>query len=160
VIGAEDILFIQVYREAELTRQYGVRPDGKISVPFIREVQAAGLTPDKLGEVLTQQLGEYINKPEILVSVIQVNSKKYSVTGEVNRPGQYPLVTPVTIFEALSGAGGFKEFANKKEILVIRGSEHLKFDYDAYVKGKTGKGKKGKGNEDFPIENNDRIIVK
>ena len=160
VIGPEDILFVKVWREAEFTSQYGVRPDGKISVPLIKDVQAAGLTPDKLGENITQQLSEFLNKPEVLVSVLQVNSKKYFVTGEVNRAGQYPLVTPITIFDAVSGAGGFHEFANKKDVMVIRGADRLHFNYEEYVKGKNSKGKKGKGNENFFIENGDTIVVK
>jgi len=159
VIGPEDILFIRVWREAEFTSQYGVRPDGKITVPLIKDVQASGLTPDKLGENLTQQLGEYLNKPEITVSVIQVNSKKFFITGEVNRPGQFPLVTPITIFDAISGAGGFHDFANRKDILVIRGDQRLHFNYDQYVNQK-GKGKKGKGNDNFWIENGDHIVIK
>ncbi len=160
VIGTEDILFIRVWREPDFTGQYGVRPDGKITLPLIKDVQAAGLTPEKLTETLTTQLNDYLNKPEVVVSVIQVNSKKFSMTGEINRPGQYPLVTPISIFEALSAAGGFKDFANKKDILVIRGEERLHFNYEEYVKGKNGKGKKGKGNDNFMIENNDTIVVK
>jgi polysaccharide export outer membrane protein len=160
VIGPEDILFIRVWREAEFTSQYGVRPDGKITLPLIKDVQAGGLTPDKLGDNLTQQLSEFLNKPEVVVSVIQVNSKKYFVTGEVNRAGQFSLVTPITIFDALSAAGGFHEFANKKDVVVIRGSERLHFNYEEHLKGKGGKGKKGKGNENFFMESGDTIVVK
>jgi polysaccharide biosynthesis/export protein len=162
VIGPEDILFIRVWREQDFTSQYGVRPDGKISLPLVKDVQAAGLTPDKLGENLTQALGEYLNKPEVVVSVLQVNSKKYFITGEVNRPGQYPLVTPIRVFDALSGAGGFRDFANKKDIVVIRGGERLHFNYEAFLKGK-GTPKKKKDGEletNFFMENGDTIVVK
>src|ERR1700722_18288808 len=128
IIGPEDILFISVWREETLTHQYGVRPDGKITVPLIKDVQAAGLTPERLGEQLTQGLSEYFNKPDVTVTVIQVNSKKFFISGEVNRPGQYPLVTPINVFDALNGAGGFKEFANKKKVVIIRGNQRIPFN--------------------------------
>jgi polysaccharide export outer membrane protein len=153
VIGPEDILFISVWREDSLTRQYGVRPDGKITVPLIRDVQAAGLTPERLGEQLTQALGEYFTKPEITVTVIQVNSKKFFISGEVNRPGQYPLVTAINVFDALNGAGGFRDFANKKGIVIIRGKDRIKFNYEEVLKGK-------KLEQNIFVENGDTIVVK
>ena len=165
VIGPEDIIFVSVWREEALSGQYGVRPDGKITMNLIRDIQAAGLTPDKLGANITEALGEFLNKPEVVVKVLQINSRRYSLTGEVNRSGAYPLVLPITIFDALSGAGGFRDFANKKDVLVVRGDQRLHFDYEAYVKGKKTKGGKGskgsKGKDDnFLIENGDTIIVK
>jgi polysaccharide export outer membrane protein len=153
VIGPEDILFISVWREDSLTRQYGVRPDGKITVPLIRDVQAAGLTPERLGDQLTQALGEYFTKPEITVTVVQVNSKKFFITGEVNRSGQYPLVTPITVFDALNGAGGFRDFANKKTIIIIRGKQRIKFNYEEVLKGK-------KLEQNIFVENGDTVVVK
>lgn len=153
VIGPEDILFISVWREDTLTHQYGVRPDGKITVPLIRDVQAAGLTPERLGDQLTQALGEYFTKPEITVTVVQVNSKKFFITGEVNRSGQYPLVTPITVFDALNGAGGFRDFANKKGIVIIRGTQRIKFNYEEVLKGK-------KLEQNIFVENGDTIVVK
>jgi polysaccharide export outer membrane protein len=152
VIGPEDILFISVWREDTLTRQYGVRPDGKITVPLIKDVQAAGLTPERLGDQLTQALGEYFTKPEITVTVIQVNSKKFFITGEVNRGGQYPLATPITVFDALNGAGGFRDFANKKNITIVRGTQRIKFNYEEVRKGK-------KLEQNIYVENGDTIIV-
>lgn len=152
VIGPEDILFISVWREDTLTRQYGVRPDGKITVPLIKDVQAAGLTPERLGDQLTQALGEYFTKPEITVTVIQVNSKKFFITGEVNRGGQYPLATPITIFDALNGAGGFRDFANKKNITIVRGPRRIRFNYEEVRKGK-------KLEQNIFVENGDTIIV-
>jgi polysaccharide export outer membrane protein len=153
IIGPEDILFISVWREDSLTRQYGVRPDGKITLPLIKDVQAAGLTPERLGEQLTQALSEYFNKPDITVTVVQVNSKKFFIAGEVNRPGQYPLVTTIKVFDALNGAGGFKDFANKKTIVIIRGKDRIKFNYEEVLKGK-------KLEQNIPVENEDTIVVK
>jgi polysaccharide export outer membrane protein len=153
IIGPEDILFISVWREDSLTHQYGVRPDGKITVPLIKDIQAAGLTPERLGEQLTQALSEYFNKPDVTVTVVQVNSKKFFVNGEVNRPGQYQLVTPIKVFDALNAAGGFKDFANKKAIVIIRGDQRIKFNYTDILNGK-------KLDQNIWVENADTIIVK
>jgi polysaccharide export outer membrane protein len=153
IIGPEDILFISVWREDSLTHQYGVRPDGKITVPLVKDIQAGGLTPERLGEQLTQALSEYFNKPEVTVTVVQVNSKKFFIAGEVNHPGQYPLVTSIKVFDALNAAGGFKDFANKKTIVIIRGKDRLKFNYEEVLKGK-------KLEQNIPVENEDTIVVK
>jgi polysaccharide biosynthesis/export protein len=153
IIGPEDILLISVWREDTLSHQYGVRPDGKITVPLIKDVQAAGLTPERLGEQLTQALSEYFSKPEITVSVLQINSKKFYISGEIGRPGQYPLVTSIKVFDALNAAGGFKDFANRKNIVIIRGTQRIKFNYDEVLKGK-------KLEQNIPVENEDTIVVK
>lgn len=151
-IGAEDVLYVQVWREPDFTRQVMVRPDGKISMPLINEVQAAGLTPDQLTAELAKRLSEYLNKPEVLVSVLQVNSKKYYLNGEVNRPGAFPLVVPTRVLEALSAAGGFREFANTKNITILRKGERLKFNYKDVIKGK-------KLEQNIFLEPGDHIIV-
>lgn len=135
VIGPEDVLFISVFHETELTGPVAVRPDGKITKPLIGDVQAAGLTPERLRAQLKQAFSTYINNPDITISVAQVNSKRYTVTGEVNRPGPYPLVVPTKIFDAL-GTVGFRDFANKKKIVIIRGSKRIKFNYTEVLKGK------------------------
>lgn len=135
VIGVEDILKITVWREPDLSKAVGVRPDGKISMTFIGDVQAAGLTPERLTAQLKDAYKETVKNPEILVELLQVNSKHYSITGGINRPGTYPLILPTTIFEALNQAGGFKEFANKKDIKILRGTEILHFNWEGYTKG-------------------------
>jgi polysaccharide export outer membrane protein len=152
VIGAEDILFIRVWREQDFTSTYPVRPDGKITLPLIGDVQAAGLTPERLGDQLKQALSDYINAPDVTVSLQQVNSKKFFITGEVNRPGEYPLVTPTRIFDALSNAGGFRDFANKKKIIIIRGAERIKFNYQDILKGKNL-------DQNIFLESGDTIVV-
>jgi polysaccharide export outer membrane protein len=135
-IGPEDILIIQVWREPDFSRQVGVRPDGKITMPLIGELQAGGLTPVELGAELAKSLNKYINTPDVSVSVAQVNSKKYYINGEVMRTGAFALAVPTTVMEALSQAGGFKEFANKKKIKILRGGKPLYFNYNEVVKGK------------------------
>ena len=134
--GAEDVLFIRVWREQDFTSQYVVRPDGKITVPLIGDVQAAGLTPERLGNQLKEALADFINGPDVSVSLQQVNSKKYYITGEVARAGEFSLVVPTRVFDALSNAGGFRDFANKKKIIIIRGSERIRFSYQDILKGK------------------------
>ena len=126
VIGAQDVLNIKVWREQDFSGTYIVRPDGKITVPLIGDVQSAGITPEALADQLEKSLADYINHPDVSVTITQVNSKKYSITGEVNRPGEFPLVVPTKIFDALSNSGGFREFANKKKIVIIRGADRLK----------------------------------
>ena len=129
-------MFIRVWRENDLTGTHVIRPDGKITLPLIGEMTAAGLTPAALQKELTESLSKFINNPQVTVQVQAVRSKRYYVTGEVIRPGAYPLVVPTTAFEAITLAGGFREFANKKNITIARGKERLKFNYNDVAKGK------------------------
>lgn len=152
LIGAEDVIHVLVWRENDLTGDKVVRPDGKISLPLIGELQAAGVTPDQLGKDIAAALAKYINGPEVTVSLIAVNSKKYYIDGEVNKPGEYKLVTPTTILEALSQAGGFREFAKSTKIRVLRGTTTLKFNYKEVSHGK-------KMEQNILLDNGDHIIV-
>jgi polysaccharide export outer membrane protein len=136
IIGPEDVLFIRVWDEPKFTEPVQVRPDGKFSMPLIGDIIAAGLTPEQLSENITKSLSEYINKPEVLVTVQSVQSKKYYIMGEVNRTGAFPLIVPTTILEALTNAGGFREYANPKRIIIMRGRERIKFNYKEVIKGK------------------------
>ncbi len=160
VIGPEDILNIRVWREPDFTGAKGVRPDGKITMPLIGDVQAAGLTPQRLADQLKQAISEFMKaQPDVTVEVIQVNSKSYSVTGAVARPARYPLVLPKTVFDAITDAGGFRDFfANKKDIVILRadGKTRLHFNYDDWVKH----GNNNKKNQNVMIENGDTILVK
>lgn len=151
-IGTGDILFVKVWRETDFTGPYTVRPDGKITVPLVGDVQAAGLTPERLGEQLKQALGDYINNPDVSVSLQQINSKKFFITGEVMRPGEYTLTQPTRVFDALANASGFRDFANKKKIIIIRGAERIKFNYMDVLKGKDL-------DQNIFIENGDTIVV-
>ena len=136
VIGAEDILLVRVWKEPELSGPVAVRPDGKFSLPLVGEQQAAGMTPAQVAENLTTALLEYLKRPQVDIAIQQVRSKKFYVTGEVMKPGSFALVVPTTVMQALTEAGGFKEFANKKKVTILRGSERLYFNYSDYVKGK------------------------
>jgi polysaccharide export outer membrane protein len=152
VIGAQDILMIKVWREQDFTGPYTVRPDGKITIPLVGDVQASGLTPERLGEQLKQGLSDYINSPDVSVSLQAVNSKKFFITGEVMRAGEYPLAIPTKVFDALSNAGGFRDFANKKKIIIIRGAERIKFNYQDILKGKNLE-------QNILLENGDTVVV-
>ena len=115
LIGPEDLLLIRVWREPELSGQFPVRPDGRISLPLVNEMPAAGSTPQELADAIAKSLAKYMTQPEVSVSVLQVNSKKYFIIGEVNKPGSYPLVVPTTALEALVNAGGFRDFRQPEE---------------------------------------------
>jgi len=151
-LGAEDIILVRVWREPDLSGQMVVRPDGQISMPLIGDLQAEGLTPLALGAQIAEKLSKYINGPEVSVSVQTVRSKRYSVTGEVLRPGAYPLVVPTTVLDALTQAGGFREFANTKNITVMRGHKRFKFNYKDVIKGKNL-------SQNILLENGDYIVV-
>ena len=152
-IGTEDIINVRVWREPELSGPVLVRPDGKVAMPLVGELQAEGLTPDELGHAITEALKEKLTKPEVFIQVQAVNSKKYYISGEVNRTGSFPLISPVTVFEALSIAGGLREFANQKRIVIVRGAERLKFNYKEVVDGKNLK-------QNVYLQNGDHIIVR
>jgi polysaccharide biosynthesis/export protein len=152
LIGPEDLLFIRVWREPDFTGAVVVRPDGKISMPLIGELQASGLSPMQLTKSVTESLTKLINNPDVMVSVTDVRSKKYYIDGEVRRPGNFALITPVTVLEALSNAGGFMEFANSKKIKILRGGKIYKFNYKEVIAGK-------KLEQNIIVENGDHIIV-
>ena len=152
VIGAEDVLLIKVWNEAQLTAAYTVRPDGKISMPLAGEVVAAGLTPEKLGADITEALSKSINHPDVSVSIQQVNSKKYFIMGEVQKTGSFPLLIPTTVMEALVNAGGFRDFAKKSSIVIIRGAQRFKFNYNNVYKGKNRE-------QNILLEPGDQIVV-
>jgi polysaccharide export outer membrane protein len=135
-IGAEDIIKIVVWQSAEFSTLQAVRPDGKISMPLIGDVLAEGLTPNRLKTTLTQALKDYVESPDVTVYIQQVNSKSYRVSGWVNRPAKYPLVTPIRVYEAIADAGGFREYASLKDITIIRGAQRIKFNAKDFRDGK------------------------
>jgi polysaccharide biosynthesis/export protein len=152
IIGELDEIYVNVFRDNDFTRLYMVRPDGKITLPLIGEMQAAGLTPDALGVKIKEALSELIIKPDVNVMLIQVNSKSYTITGEVNRSGKYPLLTETRVFEAINETGGFKDFANRKNITIVRGDKRFKFNYDEVKKGKNL-------GQNIVLQNGDTIII-
>jgi polysaccharide export outer membrane protein len=139
VIGAEDILYIHVWREEALTRTVPVRIDGMISLPLVQEVKAEGLTPFQLKEALTQRLKEFIENPNVSVTVMEANSFKVYVSGQVRSPGVYRLRSETTLLQIIPMAGGFTDWANQKKILILRkedGKEkRITANYKKIIKG-------------------------
>ncbi len=119
-IGLEDVVDVAVWRDADLSRVVPVRPDGFISLPMVGEVRAAGKTPKELELEVATALKQYVQEPRVTVIVQEVNSPRVFVTGEVTRPGMYPMRGHVSVLQAIALAGGFSDFADKRNIRVIR----------------------------------------
>ena len=141
IIGNDDILAVNIWKEPELSRTVPVRPDGKITIPLIGEIQASGLTPKKLQDSLAFGLKAYVTNPEVTVIVQEVKSLKYNIVGEITRPGSYLLTEPTTVLSAIAVAGGLRDFAKGGHIYVLRASKDgsllkLPFDYKQVIKGK------------------------
>jgi polysaccharide export outer membrane protein len=140
VIGSEDVLYIHVWKEESVTRTIPVRMDGKISLPLIQEIKAAGLTPLQLKEVLATRFKEFIENPIVSVTVMEANSCKVYVMGQVRNPGVYRLRSETAIVQIIPLAGGFTDWANQKKILIIRkedGKEkRIKVNYKKIMDGK------------------------
>jgi len=140
VIGNDDVLAINVWKEPDISRSIPVRSDGKISLPLVGEVQAAGLTPLKLEKDIAGKLKNYISEPEVTVMVQQVNSQKFNILGQVVRPGSYVIANSLTVLDAIALAGGFRDFAKQKSIYVLRqsatGESRIPFNYKDVGQGK------------------------
>jgi polysaccharide export outer membrane protein len=156
VIGAQDVLDVSVWKEPEVSRVVPVRPDGKISLPLLNDVQAAGLTPGQLAAQITDGLKRYVTNPQVTVIVTTINSQRVYILGEVTRPGAFPLLPNMTVLQALSSAGGFTQFAKEKNIYVLRseGGKPVKhpFNYKAVINGKQTE-------QDIVLKAGDQIVV-
>jgi len=158
VIGVQDLLRITVWRNEELSALVPVRSDGKISVPLLDDVQAEGLTPMELKEVLTREMAEFVTAPDVTVIVNEMRSKAITVMGAVGRSTRIPLTHQVRVLEAIAAVGGFAPFANKGDIRIVRrgpnGTEsEYRFDYDAYIKGRAP-------GTNIVLQDGDTIIVR
>jgi len=140
LIGPEDVLYIHVWREDALSKSVPVRMDGNISLPILNEIKAAGLTPLQLKEALTTRLKEFIESPNVSVTVVEANSFKVYVSGQVRLPGVYRLRSETTVLQIIPMAGGFTDWANQKKILIIRreNNKEKRFtvNYKKIIKGK------------------------
>jgi polysaccharide biosynthesis/export protein len=140
VIGPQDVLGIVFWREPEMSGDVTVRPDGRISLPVIGELQAAGLHPDALQKQIVTAAGKYLADPNVAVVVRAINSRRVFVTGKVTTPGSHPLAGPLTVMQAIALAGGLTEYADSKNITVLRSrdgqSQILKFNYRDVARGK------------------------
>jgi polysaccharide export outer membrane protein len=156
VIGPQDVVDVSVWKDPELTRVVPVRPDGKISLPLLNDMQAAGLTPAQLRGQITQGLKKYMTEPIVTVIVNQINSQRFYITGEVARPGAYPLLPQMTMLQALSSAGGFTQFANLKKVYMFRTVDgkqvNFPFSYKDVIHGKNT-------NQNVMLKPGDTIVV-
>jgi polysaccharide export outer membrane protein len=139
-IGPQDVLKIDVWKEEQLSRTVPVRPDGKITLPLLNDVQAVGLAPMELARIISDQLKKYINDPQVTVSVTEINSRRIYVNGEVTKSGAYALLPHMTVLQALSSSGGFTQFARVKNIYVLRTENgkqtKMPFNYKEAISGK------------------------
>lgn len=139
VIGPEDILYIHVWKEENLSRTVPVRMDGKISLPLLDEIQSAGFTPLQLKEILIQRLKEFVEIPNVSVMVMEANSFKVYISGQVRNPGVYRLRSETSLLQIIPMVGGFTDWANQKKILIIRKEDgknrRITVDYKKIVKG-------------------------
>ena len=140
VIGNDDVLAINVWKEPDISRSIPVRSDGKISLPLVGEVQASGQTPLKLETEIAGKLKNYISEPEVTVMVQQINSQKFNVLGQVMHPGSFVIANSPTVLDAIALAGGFRDFAKQKSIYVLRENSdgtqaRLAFNYKDVIKG-------------------------
>jgi polysaccharide export outer membrane protein len=141
VIGPDDVLSVLFWRDKDMTADVVVRPDGKISLPLINDIQAGGLTPSELCEAVKAVARRYVEDPSVTVVVKQINSRKLFITGQVEKPGPYPMSGPTTVLQLIATAGGLKEFTDGKRILIMRTDKAGKqtgyvFNYRQVTEGK------------------------
>jgi polysaccharide biosynthesis/export protein len=155
-IGPQDMLRIDVWKEPDISRLVPVRPDGKITLPLLNDVQAAGLTPVQLASKIAEGLKKYITSPQVTVGVTEINSRRIFVTGEVGHPGAFPLLPNMTVLQALAGSGGFTQFARTKNIYILRMEEGKQvkhpFNYKEAISGKHPE-------QNIMLEGGDVIVV-
>ena len=156
VIGPQDVLDVSVWKEPELTRTVPVRPDGKISLPLLNDVEAAGKTPLQLAADITAGLKKFVTDPQVTVIVGTINSQRVFILGEVNRAGAYPLLPNMTVLQALSSAGGFTQYANLKKIYLLRVEDGKQvkhpFNYKDVLGGKAA-------DQNIVVKAGDTIVV-
>lgn len=140
VIGPEDVLGILFWRDQEMSGDVTVRPDGMITLPLMGDMKAAGLTPDALKQQIQQAAAKYINDANVTIVVRQINSRKVFITGQVSTPGAYPLTGPRTVMQLIALAGGLTEYADVKNISIMREEQgrtrSFKFNYKDVSRGK------------------------
>ncbi|HTV65701.1 MAG TPA: polysaccharide biosynthesis/export family protein [Bryocella sp.] len=157
VVGIGDVLDVNVWKESELSKAVGVRPDGMITLPLVGEIRAVGLTPDQLRDQITAALDKVLSDPVVTVAVVAVNSLSYNVMGNVGKPGYYPLTHPITILDAIALCGGFRDFAKQNKIYVLRADangkqEKIFFNYKQVIRGQ-------KMAQNILLQPNDTLVV-
>ena len=156
VIGTDDVLSIVYWKDKDMSADAQVRPDGRIALPLINEVQASGLTPDQLREKIVDESKKFMEDASVTVVVRQINSRKAFITGEINKPGPYPLTSPTTVVQLIAMAGGLREYANAKKIMIMRTENgrqlSLPFNYKDVTSGKNLK-------QNIELKPGDTVVV-
>lgn len=157
MIGTGDVLAVNVWKEAEISKVVPVRSDGRISLPLIGEMQASGRTPRQLEAEVTRKLKDFVTDPEVTVVVQEIKSQKFNILGMVSHPGSFPLTKPMTVVDAIATAGGFRDFAKQKDIYVLRrdasGKQvRLAFNYKDVIKGRHSE-------QNVELQSNDTLVV-
>lgn len=156
-IGCDDLLAVNVWREPEVSRNVVVRPDGRISLPLVGDLQASGRTPAQLQGAIKDHLLSYLSDPEVTVIVQEARSQKFNILGEVEHPGSYPLSRAMTVLDAIAIAGGLRDFAKSRKIYVLRigtdGSRaRLEFNYKEVIKGQ-------RSSQNVELQPRDTVVV-
>lgn len=151
-IGPADILNVHVWNEQQFTGPVTVHEDGMFTMPLVGDLKAGGMTPVQVEEEVTKALAKYVKQPLVTITVQQVGSKQYYMDGQVMKPGEYPLVVPTTILEAVSKAGGPQTFANTKKVYVLRGSKQIKFNLKDVLRGRHM-------DQNILLESGDHVVI-
>jgi polysaccharide export outer membrane protein len=157
IIGAEDVLTVNVWKEPDMSKTVPVRPDGMISLPLLGEIKASGYTPVQLQDLIAESMKKLVSDPQVTVIVEKVSSLSFNIVGEVAHPGYFPLTRRMTVLDALAMAGGFKDFAKTKKVYVLRTSangtqERLPFNYKDVINGKSPQ-------QNIELQPRDTIVV-
>lgn len=157
IIGAEDVLTVNVWKEPDMSKTVPVRPDGMISLPLLGEIKASGYTPVQLQDLVAESMKKLVSDPQVTVIVEKVSSLSFNIVGEVTHPGYFPLTRRMTVLDALAMAGGFKDFAKTKKVYVLRTSangtqERLPFNYKDVINGKSPQ-------QNIELQPRDTIVV-
>jgi polysaccharide export outer membrane protein len=157
IIGAEDVISIYVWKEPDMSKSVPVRPDGMISLPLVGEIKAVGYTPVQLQGMLADAMKKYVSDPQVTVVVEKISSLNFNIVGEVSKPGYYPLTRRLTVLDAISLAGGFKDFAKTKKVYVLRtgsngAEQRLPFNYKEVIKGQNPQ-------QNIELQPRDTIVV-
>lgn len=156
VVGQSDTLHITVWKEPELSQTVVVRPDGNISLPLVKDVAVAGLSPSAVEQLLTERLKAFITTPQVTVTVQEIRSLKAYITGEVAKPGPYPLLSPTSVLDVIAQAGGFTPFAKRNKVFILRTEgghqTRLKFDYSSVIHGH-------RPEENVQLRSGDTVVV-
>jgi len=155
-IGPEDVLDVAIFGHPDLARVVPVRPDGRISLPLVNDVLAAGLTAMELRDILTEKIAVFIPTPEVSVVVREIHSVKVSVIGNVKKPGRFELKSRATVLDVLALAEGFTDFAARRRVVILRGEgstvRRLRFDYDDFIS-------EGSGGSNLSVQHGDIVVV-